>query len=279
LLSYLQTPSFNLNSYALPPIAPKNGFQIVPLDASIGRAEIDGIGAASLWTVYRYDGNAFLPSAVQANDSLGSYDFNGYDSSRPYLGARIEADATENYLTSASSATVNAGGTGGTPGACTVSLSGGTFSSVGKFSGTVSAGGVLTGALTLNQAGSYSAAPYSTLPLVTGVSTAVPVTGCGLSGTTLNVTFVTLNGGTKLRFFRTISGGTALNPFLTTDSSGGVEICDSTGSCGTAPGDGGIGVKGTIYAPAYVSGSTAGVTCSGSPTVNFASTNGIVTHC
>ncbi len=37
--------------------------------------------------------------------------------------------------------------------------------------------------------------------------------------------------------------------------------------------------SGTIRATNFTSGSTAGVTCSGVPSVSFASTNGIVTHC
>ncbi len=37
--------------------------------------------------------------------------------------------------------------------------------------------------------------------------------------------------------------------------------------------------SGTIQATNFTSGSTAGVTCSGVPSVSFASTNGIVTHC
>ncbi|MGP0104176.1 hypothetical protein [Rhodoblastus sp.] len=88
--------------------------------------------------------------------------------------------STSNYPTGASSATVSGGNTGGTTGACTLTLAGGAYNSGQKatFAGTVSGGAI--GALTLATAGSYYEFP--------GV-TNVPATGCGFSAITLNVTW------------------------------------------------------------------------------------------
>jgi hypothetical protein len=82
--------------------------------------------------------------------------------------------------TVAVSATVNAGGSGGTNGACTVTGTTGQQNGTStpmKFSGTVTAG-ALGGTLTLVDGGRYRDNP-TTL-------TAEPVTGCGLTGATIS---------------------------------------------------------------------------------------------
>ena len=79
--------------------------------------------------------------------------------------------------TQAVSAAVNAGGSGGTNGACTVAATTGTGTQA-QFTGTVS-GNALTGPLTVAVAGSYSSNP-TTL-------SAVPVTGCSLAGATVSM--------------------------------------------------------------------------------------------
>jgi hypothetical protein len=76
----------------------------------------------------------------------------------------------------ASSATIAAGGTGGTPGAVVLAVVGGVGISA-KLTGTISGGGVLTGALTLIGGGSYSTFPTSP----------AAVTGGGLVGATVNL--------------------------------------------------------------------------------------------
>ena len=81
------------------------------------------------------------------------------------------------------SATVNAGGSGGANGACTVATTTGQLTPTGaaaQFSGTVTAN-ALGGALTQVSGGSYSINPLATAEPV------VPVTGCaGLTGATIN---------------------------------------------------------------------------------------------
>lgn len=74
-------------------------------------------------------------------------------------------------------AIVAAGGTGGTPGAVTLTTVGGTCGTHPTFTGTISAGGVLTGALVLATAGTCTVDPANP----------VAVTGGALSGTTLNL--------------------------------------------------------------------------------------------
>lgn len=76
------------------------------------------------------------------------------------------------------SAVVTTGGTGGTPGAVTIT---GTTGTGTKFqaTGTISAGGILTGALVVSVAGDYTVNPTNL--------NAEPVTGGGLSGTTIAI--------------------------------------------------------------------------------------------
>ncbi|TAL08057.1 MAG: hypothetical protein EPO02_13780 [Nitrospirae bacterium] len=76
-------------------------------------------------------------------------------------------------------ATVVAGGTGGTPGAVTIT---GTTGTGTKFqaTGTITAGGILSGALTVSVAGDYTVNPTDI--------TAEPVTGGSLSGCTVALT-------------------------------------------------------------------------------------------
>jgi hypothetical protein len=79
--------------------------------------------------------------------------------------------------TKAVSGTVNAGGSGGVNGACTVTATTGTGTAA-QFTGTVT-GNALAGALSVAVAGAYSANPTSL--------SAVPVTGCSLTGATVTV--------------------------------------------------------------------------------------------
>jgi hypothetical protein len=81
--------------------------------------------------------------------------------------------------TSAISAAVNAGGSGGVNGACTVTGTTGTGTKF-QFTGTV-ASGALSGALALSVAGNYTVNPTAL--------EAEPVTGCSLVGATVSVGF------------------------------------------------------------------------------------------
>ena len=74
------------------------------------------------------------------------------------------------------SASVAAGGTGGTTGACTVTGTTGT-GTLFTASGTVTSG-VFGGTITITNAGAYTASPTSLTE---------PVTGCGLTGTTMTI--------------------------------------------------------------------------------------------
>lgn len=110
------------------------------------------------------------------------------------LTAGVKTLLTATHI-QAVSATVNAGGTGGTPGAVTIT---GTTGTGTKFqaTGTISAGGVLTGPLTVTVAGDYTVGPTSL--------TAEPVTGGALTGAT-----VTLVMGAKTFAITTAGGYTA----------------------------------------------------------------------
>lgn len=71
----------------------------------------------------------------------------------------------------------------------------------------------------------------------------------------------------------TVTGAfTAANPVMRLFDATGADHLDITQ-------DGSIRSSANVTALAYFAGATAGVTCSGSPTSSFASTNGIVTHC
>lgn len=89
--------------------------------------------------------------------------------------------------TQAVAATVVAGGTGGTPGACTITGTTGTGTKV-QATGVVSAGGILSGSLAISVAGNYTVNPDGVGKVVVGGALKQePVTGCGLSGATINV--------------------------------------------------------------------------------------------
>lgn len=147
-----------------------------------------------------------------------------------------------------------------------------------------------------------------------GVATAtsVAIGGCTISTnvlcTTGNVQFAgvtevdstfTVNPSAVQQFFVN-SGGASVNNHLTLGSA--ADLTFSTRAVLKSPANGtmsvtnnaataGFVLDGTtdaamkLYARdgttagVYYSGATAGVTCSGSPTAGFASTNGIVTHC
>lgn len=77
---------------------------------------------------------------------------------------------------SVQSATVAGGNSGGTNGACTLTVSGGTYSSQATLTGTVSGNAI--GTLSVGTAGSYTVMPGST---------SVAATGCGFGSITLNL--------------------------------------------------------------------------------------------
>ena len=109
----------------------------------LGNTVLDGMGASH---------------TVLVGDAIGTPSFN----------ATAAAGAT---------ATIFAGGTGGTPGAVTLTTVGGTCATHPTFSGTISAGGVLTSVSGVATPGTCTAPPANP----------VAVTGGSLSGTTLNV--------------------------------------------------------------------------------------------
>lgn len=115
--------------------------------------------------------------------------------------------ATATLSTKVITATVVAGGTGGTPGAVTIT---GTTGTGTKFqaTGTINGGGVLTGALTVTVVGNY------TVP-VTSIA-AEPVTGGSLTGTTVALSL----GILELVFVSAGTGYTSYPSFVITDATG-----------------------------------------------------------
>jgi hypothetical protein len=226
------------------PISNKDGFQVVPRDGFIGRGEIDGFGIGSEWTVYRKNGTAVTPTVIDSGDELGRFSLSGFNAAGRYVGAHVAASATENWSANVFSATVNGVGTGGVNGACTMTVSGGTGTAA-QLSGTVSGGALVTGALGIVVAGNYTVIPGRT---------AVPVTGCSLTGATANLVFGTVTGGTKMSLYRTINGSATETVGIVSDILGGWTTCDSTGSCASTAGDGGFAVANAVTAGTTVTG-------------------------
>lgn len=98
---------------------------------------------------------------------------------------------------SASSATQNTNGSGGTNGAQTVTLSGGTFTTAAQFHVTIT-GEAISAVGSVATAGSYSAVPTNP----------VTVTGAGLSGASLNVAFLSSTIGACCWTFDPSGGST-----------------------------------------------------------------------
>lgn len=247
--------SLQLDYYADPaggdapnPISNLNYFQLVPPHLTVGRIELDSFDTTSEFTTYRRNGDSSAYSAMLNGDVLGRYYFSGHDGAIRYAGAHMEGVASEDWATSVSDATIypvaaggnEIGGQGGTPGACTVTVTGGTYTTPAQLSGTVDADGHLTDPLTVAVAGEYTVSP--------GTS-GVFVTGCGLTGARVNLGYATVRGGTRLDLFRTPNGSTTQKVFLRSTTDGGVATCDSAGACATGlPGDGGLSVKGSLRA-------------------------------
>ncbi len=150
---------------------------------------VDGTGAANIAgglvlgssaAGYKVDIPAVnvVTAVAVSNPGTGAAGLNNY-----YPGDVVFGTSTPTpgqYLvtnTKAVSATVVAGGTGGTNGACTAT---GTTGTGTKFqaSGTVT-GGILGGALTIAVAGNYTVNPTSLA--------VEPITGCGLTGATVSL--------------------------------------------------------------------------------------------
>jgi hypothetical protein len=123
--------------------------------------------------------------AFEQNQNLPIYTVVGFNARKKLVPATVGLANT----TFVENATVNAGGTGGTPGAVVVT---GTTGTGTKFqaNGIISAGGVLTSITSMQVEGVYTVNPTSL--------TAEPVTGGGLTGATLALTMETQETDTEV---------------------------------------------------------------------------------
>lgn len=141
-------------------------------------------------TAIDYDGDMIALSAVAATPQSGSGSYAPGNTVSVSGGAGDAASFTITH-TQLASATITAGGTGGTPGAVVLTGTTGTGTKF-QIAGTISGGGVLTSLGAISVVGDYTVNP--------SVLTAEPVTGGALTGCTLNVkmgglTFTVLDAG------------------------------------------------------------------------------------
>jgi hypothetical protein len=198
------------------------GADLVTTIASVADAHDVTLAAATTYAAPWYQvGNAWLATGatITSNYAVG-------DTLTVSGGTGVTAAGVFTIVAlQANNLAVNAGGTGGTPGACTITGTTGVTRTTYQTSalpsssktngwfqatGTVS-GGALTGPLTITQSGDYITPPTNTA--------AEPVTGCGLTGATVSLKMA------PLAMQQTAAGHyTALpsNPVSTTTSGSGV---------------------------------------------------------
>jgi len=255
----LGTPSFvNLqNATALPNSALPSNLQSIANNTVLGNssgssAAPSALTQAQIGTILgnlTYGSSPF-PVLVVAGTGYAPGDSVTLTGGTSTTAAKVSISTTK-----AISATVNAGGTGGTNGACTVTGTTGS-GTLAQFSGTVS-GNSLIGPLTVVLAGSYNSNPISL--------SAEPVTGCGLSGATVSMVMGALTASMTVAGNYTATPSNPVAQGSTTGSGSGAMFNMTWGPNAPQPSD-------TVMANC-TSGSASPIACHPGPDISLTGSN------
>lgn len=185
-LTQMSVPAAGAAVTALGSITAGTGFDVLPVIAPTGGTLTAGVTPAVPSVVRATSLKCVTATVATAGTGVAINDTftlaGGTLAAAGPAGNTLNVAGAATLLTAthlqAVSAAVNAGGTGGTPGAVTITGTSGTGTKF-QATGTINGSGVLTGALVVTVAGDYTVGPTSLA--------AEPVTGGSLSGATVTV--------------------------------------------------------------------------------------------